>query len=115
MSASTTRGVLPAQQSCRVVHTDLSKSDALWSISDACVRCTRFKDTYDSLPKPVMKADACRVLYMHKYGGARWSRSTVCTSDPCLGRFLIIESRLTLEESGLLSCSRGLLQDIAGA
>ncbi|KAK9834860.1 hypothetical protein WJX81_004486 [Elliptochloris bilobata] len=28
-----------------------------------------FKDTYDSLPKPVMKADACRVLYMHKYGG----------------------------------------------
>lgn len=42
-------------------------------MSDACLRCTRFKDTYDSLPKPVMKADACRVLYMHKYGGARLS------------------------------------------
>ncbi|KAK9834859.1 hypothetical protein WJX81_004379 [Elliptochloris bilobata] len=28
-----------------------------------------FKDTYDSFPKPVMKADACRVLYMHHHGG----------------------------------------------
>ena len=30
----------------------------------------RFKDTYDALPKPIMKADACRALYMHFYGGA---------------------------------------------
>ena len=29
----------------------------------------RFKDTYDALPKPIMKADACRALYMHFYGG----------------------------------------------
>jgi len=30
----------------------------------------RFKETYDSLSFPVMKADACRYLYMHRYGGA---------------------------------------------
>ena len=30
----------------------------------------RFKETYDALPKPIMKADACRALYMHFYGGA---------------------------------------------
>lgn len=28
-----------------------------------------FLDTYDSLPKPVMKADASRYLYMHHIGG----------------------------------------------
>ena len=28
-----------------------------------------FLDTYDSLPKPVMKADASRYLYMHHMGG----------------------------------------------
>ena len=30
----------------------------------------RFKDTFDALPYPVMKADACRYLYMHQFGGA---------------------------------------------
>ena len=34
----------------------------------------RFKDTYDAYPRPVMKADACRVLYMHYYGGEPWAR-----------------------------------------
>ncbi|KAK9834841.1 hypothetical protein WJX81_002915 [Elliptochloris bilobata] len=28
-----------------------------------------FKDTYDALPKRIMKADTCRALYMHHYGG----------------------------------------------
>ncbi|KAI9192968.1 nucleotide-diphospho-sugar transferase [Polychytrium aggregatum] len=28
-----------------------------------------FLSTYDSLPKPIMRADAARYIYMHKYGG----------------------------------------------
>ncbi|KAK9825165.1 hypothetical protein WJX81_000314 [Elliptochloris bilobata] len=28
-----------------------------------------FRDTFDALPAPVMKADACRYLYMHHFGG----------------------------------------------
>ncbi len=28
-----------------------------------------FLDTYDALPKPVMKADSVRYLYMHHLGG----------------------------------------------
>ena len=28
-----------------------------------------FLDTYDSLPRPVMRADAARLLYMHAHGG----------------------------------------------
>ena len=31
-----------------------------------------FLDTYDSLPKPVMKADASRYLYMHHIGGEQF-------------------------------------------
>ena len=30
-----------------------------------------FLDTYESLPKPVMKADSARYLYMYHIGGAR--------------------------------------------
>lgn len=28
-----------------------------------------FLDTYDNLPKPIMKADSVRYLYMHHIGG----------------------------------------------
>ena len=36
-----------------------------------------FLDTYDSLPKPVMKADASRYLYMHHIGGT-WHSDQIC-------------------------------------
>ena len=36
-----------------------------------------FLDTYDALPKPVMKADSVRYLYMHHLGGE--SHATACS------------------------------------
>ena len=37
-----------------------------------------FLDTYDSLPKPVMKADASRYLYMHHMGGEHLRLLVAC-------------------------------------
>ncbi len=45
--------------------------------------CRRFKDTYDSLPQPVMKADAVRPLYMHRYGGAARVKQPTEQRDRC--------------------------------
>jgi hypothetical protein len=39
-----------------------------------------FLDTYDALPKPIMKADSVRYLYMHHLGGA--ARSTTVPYSP---------------------------------
>ena len=40
-----------------------------------------FLDTYESLPKPVMKADSARYLYMYHIGGT--------SQDPCLASQLV--------------------------
>ena len=47
-----------------------SEQERMKAGTTRCVSLCRFKDTYDSLPQPVMKADAVRPLYMHRYGGA---------------------------------------------
>jgi mannosyltransferase OCH1-like enzyme len=40
------------------------------ALNQARQHACRFRDVYDALPRAVMKADACRYLYMHHVGGA---------------------------------------------
>lgn len=56
-----------------------------------------FLDTYDALPKPIMKADSVRYLYMYHVGGAEppyehWSR----TSPPLTHSAAFLEQCTTL-------------------
>ncbi|KAK9834869.1 hypothetical protein WJX81_004897 [Elliptochloris bilobata] len=60
-----------------------------------------FKDTYDSFAKPVMKADASRVLYLHHYGGvyADLDFEALKNVEPLLADRHVLLAAVTKEDS----------------
>ena len=73
------------------------------------LRACRFRETWDALPQPVMKADACRLLYMHHFGGAPRAAGAPVVFEAvgaALGRALRQQVRHALRLSSAAADSR---------